>query len=164
MTPRDDDELLRIRVAGRPVTQGSKQAFVIHQRGRNPRAIMKEARADTLKPWREAIRSTVAERLGDDWQPEPGPVGVTLLFALPLPASAPKRRRTWPTGARSGDVDKLARAALDALGDAGLYRDDAQVIRLTVVKDYPGAGVHQMTPGVLILAHRIHHDPEEGPS
>lgn len=136
---------VQFRVAGRPVTQGSKTGIIV-----GGRAILVEKARDRLKPWREAVRSTAIEHLGDVWQPFPGPVHVGLVFALPKPASAPKTRRTWPTGARSGDVDKLARACLDALTDAGVWRDDAQVVELHVVKDYPGPHTQQITPGVLI--------------
>jgi Holliday junction resolvase RusA-like endonuclease len=141
---------LSFRVAGRPVTQGSKTGIVV-----GGRAVLVEKARDRLKPWREAVRSTALEHLdqvmrGEAWQPYPGPVHVQLVFALPKPASAPKTRRTWPTGARSGDVDKLARAVLDALTDAGVWRDDAQVVRLLVDKDYPGPHTQQITPGVLV--------------
>lgn len=136
---------VRFRVAGRPMTQGSKTGIVV-----KGRAVLVETNRAALKPWREAVRSTALEHLGDTWQPYPGPVHVRLLFALPKPASAPKTRRTWPVGARSGDVDKLARACLDACTDAGVWRDDAQVVDLHVTKDYPGEHAGQLTPGVLV--------------
>jgi Holliday junction resolvase RusA-like endonuclease len=60
------------------------------------------------------------------------------------PRSAPKRRRTWPIGARSGDVDKLARSVLDSLTGV-LFHDDAQVVHLVVSKDYGDA------PGVRVF-------------
>lgn len=141
---------VQFRVAGRPVTQGSKNAFVVQPKDGKPRAVVVDDDKASLKPWREAVRSTALEHLGDAWQPYPGPVHVQLVFALPKPASAPKTRRTWPIGARSGDVDKLARACLDALTDAGCWRDDAQVVRLLIDKDYPGPHTQQITPGVLI--------------
>lgn len=136
---------LSFRVAGRPVTQGSKTGIVV-----GGRAVLVEKARDRLKPWREAVRSTALDHLGDAWQPYPGPVYLQLVFALPKPASAPKSRRTWPIGARSGDVDKLTRAVMDALTDAGVWRDDAQVVRLLVDKDYPGPHTQQITPGVLV--------------
>jgi Holliday junction resolvase RusA-like endonuclease len=138
-----------LRVVGVPITQGSKRA-VLRGRGLGARAGLIDNNDAKLRPWREAVRSTVVDVLGPDWQPFPGPVRVVLLFALPKPASAPKRRRTWPMGARSGDIDKLARAVLDACTDAAVWRDDAQVVELRVIKDYPGPDVEQMTPGVIL--------------
>lgn len=120
-----------VTVYGVPATQGSSRAFV-----RGKRAIITSANNDRLKPWREAVRSTLVDHIGPSWLPIDGPTQVTVKFLLPRPASAPKRRRTWPVGARSGDLDKLARAVLDAATDAGVWRDDAQVVRLSAGKDY----------------------------
>lgn len=147
--------VLGLRVVGVPVTQGSMTGFVVKTKAGGHRAIVQDQKKPKLKPWREAVRSDAVARLGEDWQAETGPLCVILRFALPRPASAPVRRRTWPIGARSGDVDKLARAILDALTDAALWRDDSQVIDLRVRKDYPGLDVAQMTPGVLINVYRV---------
>lgn len=151
--------VLDITVHGRPATQGSKTAFVVRPRNGRPRAVMREAGAVDLKPWREAVRSTAAEALhaasNGPWAPVSGPVTVVLTFALPKPASAPKRRRTWPVAARSGDVDKLARACLDALTDSGVWCDDAQVVALTAVKDYAGSEGPLLVPGVRVQVFRV---------
>jgi Holliday junction resolvase RusA-like endonuclease len=151
-------EILTCRVVGVPVTQGSKTAFVVKAKNRPARAVVVDVKAAPMRSWREAVRATVAERLGAGWQPEPGPVKVTLLFALPKPSSAPKRRRTWPIGARSGDADKLARAVLDALTEAAVWRDDSQVVNLNVVKDWP-EHTAQMSPGCVISVQRVEHGP-----
>jgi crossover junction endodeoxyribonuclease RusA len=120
--------MVTFTVAGHPVTQGSKRAFV-----RNGRPILVESAGDRLKLWRHVI-ATAAR---DAWSHPPlqGPVRVDLVFALARPRSAPKRKRTWPIGARSLDVDKAARAALDAMTGV-IYRDDAQVVQLCVTKDW----------------------------
>jgi Holliday junction resolvase RusA-like endonuclease len=124
------------RVVGAPVTQGSKVAH-----SRNGHVWMTEAGGKRHADWRSAV-ADAARRAnpGELWT---GPVFVHLIFSLPKPASAPKKRRTWPIGARSGDVDKLARCVLDALTSTVL-RDDAQVVTLIVWKGYgdpPGVGV-----------------------
>jgi hypothetical protein len=61
-------------------------------------------------------------------------------FSLLKSARAPKRRRIYPIGARSGDLDKLARSVLDALTGV-VFKDDAHVTQLTASKDWgqPGA-------------------------
>ena len=135
--------VLQFRVAGLPVTQGSKRAVL-----RGKRAGLIDANDAKLRPWREAVRAVAADAWGNH-PPIAGPVRVLVLFALHKPASAPKSRRSWPMGARSGDVDKLARAVLDAITDAGVWRDDAQVVRLEVIKDYP-EHVEQMSPGAIV--------------
>lgn len=127
-------------VAGAPVTQGSKVASVNRHTGR---AVMREVNGSKLSFWRSAIR-TEAQAAGEG-QMYSGPVGVTLSFFLPKPASAPKRKRTWPIKARSGDVDKMARAALDAVTHV-LIHDDSQVVHLEVFKDWAEGQV----PGVLV--------------
>lgn len=130
--------MIRFTVLGTPVTQGSKRAFVNQHTGR---AVIVES-AKGHKSWREAVRSEAqdqAERVLPNG-PMSGPVKVYLTFGLQRPASAPKRKRTWPIGARSGDVDKLARSILDALTGV-LFADDSQVLKLTVEKDYGTPGV-----------------------
>ena len=54
--------------------------------------------------------------------------------------------RPFVWGNRRHDVDKLARAVLDALTDAALWKDDSQVAQLVAEKRWYdgrlGAGVH----------------------
>jgi Holliday junction resolvase RusA-like endonuclease len=67
------------------------------------------------------------------------PVEVSIIFYLPRPKTV--QDRIFPTV--TPDIDKLARAVLDSLTDAGIYADDARVIRLTAQKLYAddrGAG------------------------
>lgn len=120
-----------IRVRGIAQTQGSKRAFVHRSTGR---AVVVESAGAALSAWRQSIAHIGRRAVGDD-PPLAGPVGVCLRVGLQRPASAPKRRQTWPIGARSGDVDKLARAVLDALTGIA-WGDDAQVVSLVVVKYY----------------------------
>ena len=137
--------MISFRVIGEPQTQGSKRAFA-----KNGRAWVVETGGAKHKSWREAVASEARAALGG----APlltGPLEITLVFALPRPASAPKRRRTWPIGARSGDVDKLARAVLDAITGT-IARDDAQVIGLEVSKDYGDP------PGVTVLIEEVKDD------
>jgi crossover junction endodeoxyribonuclease RusA len=128
-----------LKVVGIPETQGSKSAFVV--KGTN-RAVITEGRGTSSpkarrhKEWRSAVADAAR-----DWQEEhgrgqlTGPVVVQMEFSLLRPQSAPKTRRTWPVGARSGDVDLLARACLDSLTGI-VFADDAAVVLLLVGKDY----------------------------
>lgn len=130
--------LVKFTCAGHPVTQGSKRAFVV-----NGRPVLTEQSGDKLRLWRHVIAMSARDACSEPLQ---GPVQVHLWFRLEKPASAPKRKRTWPIKTRSGDVDKLARAALDSLTGVA-FHDDAQVVRLVVEKDWAdGRG-----PGVEVV-------------
>lgn len=164
MTPRGD-AVLAVHVVGTPKPQGSKRAFVVQAKGAKARAVVVDSAKRPLKDWRGDVTAAVQRELQavddlapDGWQPLVGPVAVRLVFALPRPASAPKTRRVWPSG-RVGDVDKLARSVLDSLTDAGVWHDDAQVVDLHVVKDYPGPDIAQHVPGVRITVHRVGDQP-----
>lgn len=130
-----DPSLAVIVVHGLPVPQGSKKPFRLP----NGRINLAEVGGDRLKQWRHAINDQ-ARRVHGDCSPLDGPVALTVDFRLVKPKSAPKRRRTWPIGQRSGDADKLARAALDALSGV-VFFDDAQVVELQVTKDWGDPGV-----------------------
>jgi crossover junction endodeoxyribonuclease RusA len=112
-------------VRGIPAPQGSKRAFV--QKGR---AIVVDDNPKTLKDWRAAVASV----LQNQWAGPPidGAVSVELYFSLLRPKSAPKSR-IWHT--TRPDVDKLARALLDAMTGI-VFRDDSQVTDLVVQKRY----------------------------
>lgn len=127
-------------VLGLPQPQGSAKAFV--QNGRthitsdNPK----------MKSWRNDVKCEAQKHFT---KPElDAPMIVTAVFCLPRPkghygtgrnagvvkASAPDVPAVKP------DVDKLARALLDALTGVA-YRDDAQVTTLTVRKAYTDESV-----------------------
>lgn len=154
MTPLGGDVVLAAHIVGTPKPQGSKRAFVVKGKGGGKaRAVVVDSDKAPLRDWRTDVVLGVQRAMSDAEQVV-GPVAVRLVFALPRPASAPKTRRTWPSG-RVGDVDKLARAVLDAMTDAGVWHDDAQVVDLHVVKDYPGAHIGQHVPGVRITVSRV---------
>jgi hypothetical protein len=77
---------------GRPATAGSHRAFVINGKARLVPADKKQ------RPWQETVHSAAIDA---GCIPLEGPLWVELTFRLPKPASAPKRRRIWPTGARA---------------------------------------------------------------
>lgn len=138
------------QVRGTPVTQGSKRGFVV-----KGRVVLTESGGQRHKDWRSRLASAAQDACGDAPMLD-GPISVRLDFRVQKPASAPKKRRTWPTAARSGDADKLARCCLDAFTGV-LFKDDAQVTQLVVHKDYGD-------PGVACFVSQIHDvEPEQMP-
>lgn len=142
----DTVTVLTVWVPGTPQPQGSKRVY-------NGRPI--DSNAKTLRPWRQAITAAANQALLDLPQPWPhlAPMNVGLRFGFPrlrahyrangaVKATAPYFKSTRP------DLDKLIRAALDALTDAGVWADDAQVAALQAGKHYsdaPGLTIH-VTP------------------
>lgn len=122
---------LTFDVLGRPAPQGSRR-YVGH-------GVTIDA-SKRLKPWRSAVVEAAMNAMhaaGVDVWPLDGPVRVYVTFRALKPRSAPKRRWTAPTTRTSGDLDKLVRACLDGLTDAGVWRDDSQVVALMAYKIYP---------------------------
>lgn len=132
---------------GRPAPQGSKR-YVGH-------GVMVES-SKRVKPWRSDVRDAAINAMGH-LSPLSGAVRVTLRFVLGRPKghlrtgkkqtdgfrllpSAPRHHATKP------DLDKLIRAALDAMTGV-CWRDDSQVVSLICEKGYicptaPLEGLH----------------------
>jgi crossover junction endodeoxyribonuclease RusA len=130
---------LTFYVPGTPIAQGSKR----HVGGGR----MVES-AKGLKDWRRAI--TDAAFTWRFQQPTiTGPVSVELSFTVARPKShhvAGDRDRQLKASAPwhptvKPDIDKTARAVLDAITESGLWADDAQVVRLACEKGYGDPGV-----------------------
>jgi Holliday junction resolvase RusA-like endonuclease len=130
---------LDIVVHGTPAPQGSKR----HVGGGR---MIESSKA--VKPWREAVKWAALDVLMPDAEPLAGPLAVSIWFALTKPASAPKTRRIWP--AKRPDLDKLVRSTFDALGEAGVWGDDAQVVSVIASKAYAGDGGALNVPGARI--------------
>lgn len=141
---------MTITVYGSPAPQGSKR-FVGH--AKNGRGIMIES-SKAVKPWREAVKYEARCSFARHAQViMRGPLTVHMIFTLPKPKSAPKSRRTWPD--RQPDLSKLVRSTEDALTDAGVWEDDARIIRCVASKVYPGEGTDALnTPGAVIRIER----------
>jgi Holliday junction resolvase RusA-like endonuclease len=147
---------LVITVHGTPITQGSKT--------RNRKSGVRDSNAETLHPWRDNVRSAAREYSSQpDYQRIEGvpvEVGINFYFERPnshygtgrnahlLKDSAPRR----PITIKSGDIDKLIRACLDSLTDAGIWKDDAQVADVSASKWYaPGGRAGSLdAPGAVI--------------
>lgn len=149
---------MTITVYGSPAPQGSKR-FVGH--AKNGRGILIES-SKSVKPWREAVKCAAIEQtrppnydgiIGHGFTPLSGPIIAHMIFTLPKPKSAPKSRRTWPD--RKPDLSKLVRSTEDALTDAGVWEDDARIVRCVASKVYPGEGTDALnTPGAVIRIER----------
>lgn len=116
---------LSFDVVGLPAPQGSKRHV--------GRGVLVES-SRLVAPWRDSVAYACQWAMESvQWERLDEACAVELTFYLPRPKSAPKRR-IWPD--RKPDIDKLARATLDALGTAGAYSDDARVVSLFLVKRY----------------------------
>lgn len=136
--------VVRIVVHGNPAPQGSKK-FVGMVNGHG---MMAES-SKKVKPWRQdVVAAALAVRQGAP--PLDGPLTVRMVFTMPKPASAPKRRRSWPN--KKPDVSKLARSTEDALTTAGIWTDDARVVQYErLAKVFPGEDPEALeSSGVMI--------------
>jgi len=127
--------MFQMFIPGEPKPQGSKQGFI-----RGNRVVLVEAQKQ-LPAWREHMTRMLQLKQLEEPQPFSTAVNVALTFWLPRPKSV---KRQYATG--TYDIDKLTRAVLDSITKAGVWRDDSDVVDLTVRKTY--ADLHE--PGVLI--------------
>ena len=137
---------ITFRVASVPVPKGSMRAFV-----RGGRPILTSDNVG-LKGWEGVVRHQAQRHIPALLE---GPVSVSLAFACKRTLSLPKRSErphlTKP------DLDKLARAVLDALTGVA-FNDDAQVVALACQKRYALTGEQ---PGVLVtIAPALLPEPE----
>jgi crossover junction endodeoxyribonuclease RusA len=123
----------RVFVPGHPAPQGSKRHV--------GNGVMVES-SKHVAPWRSDVRSACLDGAGKPLAFFDGPVDVELLFVLRRPVATPKTRT--PPATKKPDIDKLARAILDAIGSAGMWRDDSQVVTLWAQKKIAGS---DETPG-----------------
>jgi crossover junction endodeoxyribonuclease RusA len=126
-------EPLRFVVHGAPVPQGS---LVRSGQG------MRHSNARALEPYRREVSREASKAMnGRELILEP--VRLELVFTLARPKghygtgrNAGRLRRSAPAAPiTKPDIDKLARAVLDALTGI-VFRDDAQVVELEIVKRY----------------------------
>ncbi len=127
--------MFQIFIEGQPRPQGSKKAFA-----RGKTIVLVEANKE-LPAWREHMTRMLQLKQLEEPTPFTTAVNVALTFWLPRPKSV---KRQYATG--TYDIDKLTRAVLDSITKAGVWRDDSDVVDLTVRKTY--ADLHE--PGVLI--------------
>lgn len=131
---------VRFSVRGTPEPQGSVKIVGIPVYGVPGAVRYPKATTDnpSLREWRDLVRRVAQDRLPDGFSLFDGPVCVVLRLRLQRPASAPKKRRTWPKG--RPDLDKLVRGCLDALTGI-VWADDARVVEIHATKDYGEPGL-----------------------
>lgn len=127
---------VQFTVRGLPAPQGSKTYLGHSAAGR---AILGES-SQKVRPWRQDVVSAAEDALSNipGFRPFQGPVHLIVEFYLPRPKSAPKTRRVVP--AVTPDLDKLIRSTADALKTAAVWRDDSQVVDITIRKRYATFG------------------------
>ena len=136
-------------VYGTPAPQGSKR----HVGGGR----MVES-SKLVPAWREAVKQAALTALADRdiaYGENGDAVRVDVIFFMARPKSHYRtganshllrgNAPNWPAG--KPDLDKLVRSTLDALTDAGVWRDDSQVVVIHAEKSYsalraPGACVY----------------------
>lgn len=149
---------LTITAHGTPAGQGSKR----HVGG----GVMIES-SKRLRPWREAVKHAALDAIaewetrengGGAWEPLAGPVHVIVSIRVARPKAhyrtgrfASILRDDAPTYAPSTpDIDKAQRAVFDALTDAGVWRDDRQVVAVYATK------VYDSRPGAVVRVEAVH--------
>lgn len=158
-------------VRGTPATQGNKTAFATRRKDSKGEweytggVSVVEGRRKTsrvkFQSWREAVKAAAVEamELSKLSFPLEGPLEVAMIFTLRRPKShyrsgkfahllrdgAPDYPHVQP------DAGKLARAVEDAMTDAGLYRDDAQIVSYRpLIKVYDDHPMALPAPGVAV--------------
>lgn len=138
--------LISFTVSGLPTAQGSK---IPGRSSTTGKLFVREQNSDAQKSWRQDVRqAAVTERQRSGLETLDGSVWVELHFRLPRPQSVSIKRRPYPNV--KPDLDKIIRNTLDALKQALIYNDDAQVIKIEATKSYatddpwhtPGATIH----------------------
>ena len=118
--------MLNFFVPGRPAPQGSKKSV---GRGRFVEA------SKYLPAWRKAVTEfAIYAATEHSWEPLHGPVTLEVVFYIERPSTINVNKRPHPVV--PPDIDKLVRGVSDALSDAGVWGDDAQVVKLVAFKRY----------------------------
>ena len=131
--------VLTVTVEGLPAPQGSKAVVPT----RDGRIWLRES-SDRVKPWRATVKAAAAQARGRRAMLT-GPIAIEITFLMPRPTghvgtgrnagTLRKSAPMWPV--TRPDVDKLARAVLDALSGTW-FHDDSQIVVLTAFKTYAG--------------------------
>lgn len=124
-------DAFEVTIPGPSCPQGSARAFVNKKTGK---PVITSA-SKGLAAWRSHAVRCIAARMAEKGLESPieGPVSVEVTDYRKRPKGRAKRHQ-WPD--LRPDLDKIARATLDAIEASGLLRSDAQVCRLDAWKLY----------------------------
>lgn len=166
------DPVLRLVVHGTPGTAGSKSAFPVWRTDPDGRKVLvrinqvEKDRQYVKRDWRSAIvdaaRAVIACGCPDPnctALREPFPLDealtASLVFTVRKPSSAPKTTRSWPTA--RPDLIKYTRAFEDALQAAGVFKEDARIVRYRdLAKVYPREDLAALdVPGAVFTLWRV---------
>jgi crossover junction endodeoxyribonuclease RusA len=125
---------LTFRVEGTARPQGSMHAFAYRKKVTRTLGARIVSDSPHLAEWRQAVAAAARAMIPTGRTTYAGAVDVAATFALHRPQ---RGAGTLPT--TRPDVDKLARAILDALTGI-VWVDDAQVVALHVAKRYTRTG------------------------
>ena len=71
-------------------------------------------------------------------EPMQGPIGIRIRFVMPWRKSEPKRNRAhgWRWHTTRPDVDNMAKALIDVMGQCGFWGDDSQLASICLEKHW----------------------------
>jgi Holliday junction resolvase RusA-like endonuclease len=146
-------------VPGLPVPQGSMRSFHHAKTGR----VITTSDNPNLKSWRTTVLEVArAARAGAPAMG--GPVEIAIAFRFPRLKGHYGRRGLLPSAPQypitsRNDLDKLVRGICDALTNAGVWRDDGQVV---VIRADKGFCVESMDPGATVCVTELVDAPVGG--
>lgn len=145
-------------VAGKPETQGSKNAFgrvYTDKEGRQRVAVAMTEQSKGLYAWRASIGRVATLMRPKDWETS-GVFMLSVVFCMPRPKihfnTKGQLKQAAPVmHSTKGDTDKLLRACGDALTKI-CYDDDALIVAATAIKIFCDP---DESPGVHVKVSRL---------
>lgn len=126
-------------VPGVPAPGGSKKAFVIKKGPNAGRAVLTDAGGAKNRDWRNSVKLVARENCPGKL--EDGPIALFVEFVMPRPkyhyrTNGELGPRAEEYHTKAPDTTKLLRSTEDALTDARIWGDDAQVAIQAASKVY----------------------------
>jgi Holliday junction resolvase RusA-like endonuclease len=132
--------ILAFTVYGLPQSKGSMKPRIVRTKDGRQIPIVTDSNRG-VRSWEQLIKAAASQTIAtfphNDWRLFALGVRLSIAFYLPRPQKydAPKYRGAFVPHCTAPDLDKLARAVLDAL-TAIVYHDDKQVTELVAAKYY----------------------------
>lgn len=138
-------EVFSFEVLGESHPEGSTKAFYIPKL---KRTVTTHQNQKELEAWRSRVATEAQKALPPSWSCDTvSHYGLEVHFVLSRPPSVPRHLRLRPIV--KPDLDKLARAVGDALTGI-VWVDDAQVVGMSVTKDYSDWFSPPLRPGAYV--------------